>query len=427
MMLIEEFSFGNYRSFKEIQTLRMHAAKIVSGNKALDTRNVIPVNDKTKLLKSKVIYGANASGKSNVLRALFVFVGFIRFNLRENSLMVMESFRYSTETLNEPCYFQMIFYIDGVKYRYGFEVSTQRVHTEWLFLTHNVREVPIFIRNGQEIEEISQKYLPKGYEISKMKNKMFTEKVLFLSLVENFGDKLAEEVVHNISSISFFFSNEIYRSFDDILYEKLKEKDFLSNAIRFLKYADIGLDNVEILKPPAVIDEETEEKGTLYSVHKVYDENLKKVSSIHSVFEHTESDGTKQMFRLSPFLSNSLAKGIPLFIDEFGSQLHPLLTKKIFSMYNTDENRQSQIVVTSHSTELMSSDLLRKDQIDFVEKDRYSRSYLYTLVEIKGVRNNASFESDYFKGKYGAVPFLGNWGELEKICDKTAEEHDKEE
>ncbi|MFV8326627.1 AAA family ATPase [Flavobacterium sp. ZS1P14] len=113
-----------------------------------------------------------------------------------------------------------------------------------------------------------------------------------------------------------------------------------------------------------------------------------------------ESEGTRKMFELSPFIYDSLKEGTTLVIDEFDSR------------FNSSQNKNSQLIFTTHDTNLLSSELLRRDQIDFVEKDKYGASHLYTLVEIKGIRNNASFEKDYIQGKYGAIPFLGNFSNL---------------
>ena len=129
-------------------------------------------------------------------------------------------------------------------------------------------------------------------------------------------------------------------------------------------------------------------------------------------FSMQESEGTRKMFELSPFIYKSLKENTPLIIDEFDSRFHPLLTKKIVELYNSAENKSAQLIFTTHDTNLLSSELLRRDQIDFVEKDKYGASHLYTLVEIKGVRNDASFEKDYIQGKYGAIPFLGDFTNL---------------
>ena len=423
-MLIEEFSFGNFRSFKDIQTLRMSAAKIKSSNKKLDTQNVLSVNDKTKLLKSKVIYGANASGKSNVIKAFLYFRHLICACTKdEQSLVVMSSFKYSIETENNPCFFQLIFHFNGKKYRYGFEVSDQQICNEWLYMTHDIREIPVFIREGQKISKISKMHMPKAYEISNLKTKLFTEKVLFLSLVETFGDKLAENLLDAISSVLICTPDTGILT---IAVESLKNnKKLIPDVINFLKYADTNINNIKLAEIKNDTDPSNGDDTIVISIHPKYNENLEEVSSANMLFDYAESEGTKQMFALSPLIIEALNNGQPIIIDEFGSQLHPLLTKKIFSLFNSENNNSSQIIAATHTTELMSSDLLRKDQIDFVEKDTYGRSYLYTLVEIKGIRNTASFEDDYFKGKYGAIPFLGNWEELEKICNKTTETQDE--
>jgi len=415
-MFIEEFSFGNFKSFKDIQTLRMTAAKIKSKNKTLDIQNVLTAND-TQLLKSKVIYGANASGKSNAVQALVHFIGIIGTCLRKEGALeyFISPFMYSTETENEPSYFQLNFHIENKKYRYGFEASQEKINCEWLYMTHNVREVPVFLRENQNIIEISKTHLPKGYEISKLKTKLLTEKVLFLSLIESFEDKLAETILKNIFSISVCGNQYM-----DILFEDyLKNKNDVSEITDFIKLMDTGINDMILAKTKA--EKSDKEETVLLSSHKKYNESMEEVAPVYTDFNAVESDGTRQMLFLSPVILKALKMGAPVIIDEFGSQLHSLLAKEIISLFNSTKNNKSQIIVATHTTELMSPDLLRKDQIDFVEKDIYGRSYLYTLVEIKGIRNTASFEKDYLKGKYSAIPFLGNHDELEKICNETIE------
>jgi AAA15 family ATPase/GTPase len=416
-MFIEEFSFGNFRSFKDVQTLRLSAAKITSKNKSLDTNNVLTINNKTRLLKSKVIYGANASGKSNVIRALNYFKLFIQDNIKGDDFFeFMEPFAYSTETEHEPCFFQLIFHIENVRYRYGFEATKNEIHSEWLYLTNNVREIPVFIRDKQQIIEVSKKYLDKGYEIAQMKAKLFTEKRLFLSLIETFGDMLAEILVTNINNI-LIITADYYKYADENLSLFMKVQGKTNAIVDLLKLADIGIKELNL---HTIKEENNNDSDILTTSHSIYNEKLEEIGMHENRFEHIESDGTKQLLYFSPFIIASITGGFPLIIDEFGSELHPMLTKKIFQLYN-NEKVTSQLIVSTHTTELMSSDLLRRDQIDFVEKDKYGRSYLYTLAELKGVRSNTNFESDYFQGKYGAIPFLGNLEEFAKIYDESIE------
>jgi AAA15 family ATPase/GTPase len=275
--------------------------------------------------------------------------------------------------------------------------------------------VPVFLREKQNIIKISKTHLPKGYEISKMKNKLLTEKILFLRLIASFEDKLAETLLKNILSISVYTGYPL----DVIVEDYLKNKNNATEIANFLQLMDTGIDAIILANVKS--ENYNKEKTVILSSHKRYNECMEEIEPILTFFDDVESEGTKQMLGISPFIFSALKKGAPIIIDEFGSQFHPLLAKEIISLFNSAKNNKSQIIVATHTTELMSSDLLRKDQIDFVEKDVYGRSYLYTLVEIKGIRNTTSFENDYFKGKYGAIPFLGNRDELEKICNETNE------
>jgi len=122
--MIEEFSFGNFWSFKDIQTLNMTAASIKSANPDLDTNNIIPVNDHVAVLKSKAIYGANASGKSNIVKALVTFIRIISDSVKDDTILsLIDPFALSTESVKQPSFFQLVFRMDGTRYRYGFEAN----------------------------------------------------------------------------------------------------------------------------------------------------------------------------------------------------------------------------------------------------------------------------------------------------------------
>jgi len=189
----------------------------------------------------------------------------------------------------------------------------------------------------------------------------------------------------------------------------------------FLQYADIGIEDLETIEIspddlPETIDDDMQKtlkkKKVVVSSRTIYDGTLKESGIARFSLGGHESEGTTKMFELSPLIYRSLKEGRTLIIDEFDSRFHPLLTRKIVELYNSPQNKDAQLIFVTHDTNLLSSDLLRRDQIDFVEKDKYGVSHLYTLVEIKGVRNNASFEKDYIQGKYGAIPFLGNFSLL---------------
>lgn len=421
--MIEEFSFGNSLSFKDIQTLNMTAAKIKSHNSLLDKQNVIPIRKDLSLLKSKAIYGANASGKSNVIRGLVTFIRIIKDSVKdEKSLGLIDSFKLSTETIEAPSFFQLVFRIDNVKYRYGFEADEKTIKSEWLFSTPNIREQSLFIRENDKILEINQKNFEEGFKfISLLEDssdgEIFRSNSLFLSSLASFGfGKLSKKIIKEIGSISIISGlghRGMYGLAGDSLNDSLKKKFVLN----FLEKADIGIQDLEAIEItnedlPESFEEEFKKGKVVISSRDVYNKNLEKEGKANFLFGMQESEGTRKMFELSPFIYRSLKEGTTLVIDEFDSRFHPLLTKKIVELYNSDQNIKSQIIFTTHDTNLLSSELLRRDQIDFVEKDKYGASHLYTLIEIKGIRNNASFEKDYIQGKYGAIPYLGNFSNL---------------
>ena len=125
-----------------------------------------------------------------------------------------------------------------------------------------------------------------------------------------------------------------------------------------------------------------------------------------------ESEGSKKMFEISPLLSKALNEKRILVMDEFDARFHPLLTKKIVELFNSHANKGSQLIFVTHDTNLLNAKLLRRDQICFVEKDKYGASHVYSLVDFKGIRNDASFEKDYVAGRYGAIPFLGDFSSI---------------
>jgi uncharacterized protein len=437
--MIEEFSFGNFRSFKDIQTLNMTAAKIKSSNPKLDIDNLITINDKLSLLKSKAIYGANASGKSNVVRALVAFLTIIRDSVKDEKILsLIDSFKLSTETENGPTFFQLIFRENDIRYRYGFEADNKEIKSEWLFATPNLREQTLFIRENQKIIKIDKTHYSEGVKYIKLldgdsdknevseddySNSIFRPNSLLLQSVALAGfGKLSRSLLNSISSINVINGLGSEGMFDYAAtgLDYFETKKFMVN---FLKYADVGIEDLDIADIPLdklpnrhdVInkDKEEENNGKAVVSKKIkYNSNLERAGRQIFSMKGFESEGTIKMFELSPFIFYTLEYGHTLVIDEFDARFHPLITKKIVDLFNSVNNKKAQLIFITHDTNLLSADILRKDQIEFVEKDKFGASHLYSLLQFKGIRNNASFEKDYIQGKYGAIPFLGNFNKL---------------
>jgi AAA15 family ATPase/GTPase len=432
-MRIQEFSFGNFRSFKDIQTLNLSTAKIKSKYSEIDTNNVIQGdnNDNISFLKSKAIYGANASGKSNIIKAFVSFIRIIKTSVKDEKVLnYIDSFKLSTETEEEPSFFQIIFWHKEIKYRYGFEADDENIYAEWLYAKPNDRELPYFIRDNQEIIELDKTNYNEGNKLMSLldddseENDIFRNNSLFLSTIATFGfGKLSKQLIDSLGSI-FIVSGLGHQGMSRYAGEAIGDENKKKYILDFLKYGDIGIEDVNSIEVSSddlpedtnddikkVFDNKKKRK-LLISTRKKYNENLESNDVELFSFGMHESEGTKKMFELSPFIYDALKENRPIIIDEFDARFHPLLTKKILELFNSKENTGSQLIFTTHDTNLLSSDLLRRDQIEFVEKDKYGASHLYSLVKFKGIRNTASFEKDYIQGKYGAIPFLGDFSKL---------------
>jgi AAA15 family ATPase/GTPase len=177
--------------------------------------------------------------------------------------------------------------------------------------------------------------------------------------------------------------------------------------VEMLKLADVGID--DITREELGTEGSHEKDYAAVTLHKRFNKAGKPVEQVPFFMLTEESEGTQKMFGISPAILNSLEQGKVLIIDEFDARLHPLLSRKIVELYNSTSNKNAQLIFATHDTNLLTAHMLRRDQVCFVEKDKQGASHFYSLADFKGVRNDASFEKDYIAGKYGAIPFLGDF------------------
>jgi AAA15 family ATPase/GTPase len=428
-MLIE-FSVGNFLSFREPQTLSMVASSIK--DKGIDENdNVFSVPGiKNKFLKSAVIYGANASGKSNFIEAFSFFKAFILNSSKEtqaNQAIEVERYKLSTETEEAPSFFEIIFNYKDIQYRYGFEVDNQKINSEWFYHKPKTKEIEYFYRKEQEFD------LHEKFSVGKTlcDNKMVRNNALLLSVAAQFNDFIPMEVIswlYNFNSISGL-KDESYQEYTLNL---LQQENYKERILNFTKVADLGIDDLKLIQQE-ITDvnfnkNHTQEQkdvllkalkakkiSNLMSFHQKYDKSMQPVDLVPFYFQESESAGTIKYFSLAGPLLDTLDNGKVLMIDELDSKLHPLLTEKIISLFNSHitNPKNAQLIFTTHDTNLLSAKLFRRDQVWFTEKDRYGASNVFSLVKYK-VRNDASFEKDYLLGKYGGIPILKDFSKLFK-------------
>ena len=419
------FSVGNYKSFKETVTLSMVASSITEEDKELNENNVFPINDKLSLLKSAAIYGANASGKSNLVAAINFMKWFVLNSSKETQVsdaIDIEAFRLSTETEKEPSFFEIVFLLEDKTFRYGFEVNAREVVSEWLFQADDTEEKMLFER---DFDNYILDDFPEGQGISDKTR----SNALFLSVVAQFNGKISGKIL-----LWFSKTLQVISGLQDTQYRKETLESFENaghrhDIIEFIKKLDLGILDIIRVKTSVVfsIPDNTAKYGgsysnlypnseiqtTVYTFHPKYDADGKQTSMELFDMEKHESEGTNKLFALAGILLDTLRTGKILLIDELDARLHPLITRELICLFNSNETNphNAQLIFTTHDTNLLSSKTFRKDQIWFTEKHNKGATDLYSLVEYK-VGKNASFERDYMIGKYGAIPFLGNFKEL---------------
>jgi uncharacterized protein len=420
-MLIE-FSVGNYRSFKEKVTFSMVAANLVSQDKDLDTNNVFAVDKELSLVKSAAIYGANASGKSNLAKALQFMKWFMVNSSKETQsteAIGVERFRLSTETDNQPSFFEIVFLLDGQQHRYGFTADREKVVSEWLYYVPKTRETKLFDRQEDKFD-IAKVYKADGIAAKTRNN------ALFLSVSAQFNVDKSETILNLIT-----YQINLVSGLDDVgllayTINCLLEKENHDEIIKLVKRLDLGIAEVEVhqLDPRDILRFDDVPEAMQHELKKMLvksNTKLNSISTMHQKFDRNgeqvlleefdlsseESDGTQKIFALASLIVNTLKHSKILIIDEFDARLHPLMSRSIVELFNSNETNphNAQLIVMTHDTNLLSNKIFRRDQIWFTEKDRYGATALYSLAEYK-VRNDASFGSDYIKGKYGAIPYI---------------------
>lgn len=430
--MLVEFSIGNFWSFKEVQTFQMQAAKIVSKNKKLDENNVIPVNDKRSLLKSKAVFGANASGKSNLVRAFFAMLEIVEKCLSDQEILRHQiiSFYLDEETESAPSFFQMVFILDEIEFRYGFQANKEKFFSEWLFgrpinAAGKVRERKYFTREGMEVE-INETLFKEGKTFIHTPTRLYRENSLLLSVVAAFNGLLAKKIVDYLN-FNFGIISGIRDVGMETVLNYLHDPGFKDKLNSFIKGVDPTIQKIEQIELDLnnlIANDEYKSSIQHYmkqtgkkpgSIVVFRKKNGEKGESVPILLPTQEAEGTKKLVALSPSLFQALEKGSTLIIDEFDARLHPKLSRKIVELFHSKRTNpnNAQLIFITHDSNFLDAKLLRRDQIAFVQKHREGYTSLFSLVEFKGIRNDASFEKDYLSGKYDAIP--NNLNALEEM------------
>ena len=415
--MLLQFYFSNYRSFEGEGILDMRA----SGSNELSSHIRNSLNE--KILPVTAIYGANASGKSSVFEA-FQFMtwcvleslSFSDDNKKNPYKLKVDSFKFS-DSRDKPSEFE-INYIDkkGKKelyYNYGFKIDNSGILEEYLAFNtktgvkRNEDYTYVFKRerNHKLYLDSSIEKFRENLEIS------LKDKTLLVSLGAKLNiDDFIRVRTWFINAEVINFSNSLYGIFlENTLPDNIIESEKVrKNLVSFINSFDDSIIDIEVEKISA-IDESDSDNYRVFTVHK-----SDKETSTARISMNEESSGTKKMFSLYQTLLDVLEKGTVFFADELDIKLHPLLMRNILLTFTDKEKNpnNAQLIFTTHNTIYMDMDLLRRDEIWFVEKDN-GVSNLYSLDDItneKGekVRKDSNYEKHYLLGNYGAIPNLKN-------------------
>lgn len=422
--MLLNFTFQNFRSFRDEKTLSMEAGSIKELNESVIQEG------NYRLLPTAVLYGANSSGKSNVLMALTtmrgVLLGSVRLNPKDE--LNFQPFKLDLVSANSPTSFEIQFLQDDARYRYGFEYDKTHISKEWLYeKCVGQREYNLFLRVEDEFE-VSKNRFPEGLgkESATPSNRLFVSLVAqlngsksmrildwfkrcnYLSGInsqgyEGFTLKMFSEHLDGCKeALDFFHHTQL--GFEDLLVtEKLLTDDLFADKIHLPDALRLKL--MEELKDKKIMEAKT--------THHIYNE-AGEVSGLETFDkDDMESEGTKKMIEMAGPIFDTLKSGKLLIVDELDAKLHPLLTRRILQLFMDPEVNihGAQLIFTTHDTHLLNLNFLRRDQIWFTEKDKTESSDLYSLTEFKDhngakIRNDRSLQKDYMNGRYGAIPFL---------------------
>jgi AAA15 family ATPase/GTPase len=419
-MLIE-FNVQNFRSIKEEATLSL----VASPNKSLDNNLIdTDVLKKDNLLRSAVIYGANASGKSNLILAFYSLKDLVMNSHRfqKGNEIDYSPFKLDKKYLSKPSKFEVVFIRNDIKYIYGVSFTNEKIIDEYLYYYPKGRKALIFDRKDTNnyrfaIDKKEQKFI----------SKKTLDNVLYLSNSTQLNYKKTSEAFDWFKdTLRVIRATGHHRLTNFTIQSSNKDKKITKFVLKALAEADLGINGFSASFEKILIDElpialqkrfkdmvsnneVNLEKRIIKTVHKVLDENGNEIYTEFD-FDEEESEGTKRLFALIGPWIDTLNNGRVMIVDELDTKLHHLLNVFLIKLFHdpTQNKNNAQLIFTTHNTNLLDPDLFRRDQIWFTEKNPSDGSTdLYSLLEYSP-RKDRDIQKGYLAGRYGAIPFIGD-------------------
>ena len=404
-MLIN-FSTANFRSIRnrcDFSLKRHGQPQILPENLFLSS------SLKSQVLKTAILYGANASGKSNFVRALCAMRTIVLQKGVESNIckQLLEPFRLSTETQTQPTFFEIGICTNGRQYQYGFTCTQSRIETEWLYAKKQ-RMTLMFAREGDKFVDSS----PDFKELSAWKNILkktaltLPADALFLPTAAGmFAGNICEAIHNWFNNDLAILSTETYHQYLPYTLKSMDNPVFAEKISRLISKADFGIDSLQadITKLETTTNDVQSMQAIIHTKHVIDGQAYK-----FDLFNN-ESAGTKKVFSISAPLIDVLQHGKTLIIDELDASLHPLLVCQLIELFHKGNSTNAQMIATVHSPSILTETAFRRDQVWFVNKEKDGGTILSSLADFTGIRGNfARIVKDYLHGCFGGVPYIKN-------------------
>ena len=419
-MLIE-FRVKNFRSIREEQCLSLVASKDKDHCTTHLASTGIP--GIPHLVKSAVLYGANASGKSNIINALLFMKGVV---MNSSTSLEGQKFNYShfkldAEFSKQPSEFEVTFVNQGVRYQYGFSLLPDRVAEEWLLVYKSAKPQAWFSRSidhhtGKDRYNFSTHLTGQR----KVWQESTRTNVLFLSKAVDLNSE-------QLRPIFLWFAENLmiipvgHQPINDFSVEYAQTEEGKNELLKFLINADLSISNLsfekkKLKKVDLHFGVGKEPSQQLTDVEVSFPKFLHQAEKGVAEFEfQDESTGTQKFFAFAGPILNVMKHGSTLVVDELDGSLHTFLVRLLIKYFHSSDINMlgSQLIFSTHDTALLDTSIFRRDQIWFVEKDRAQATKLYPLTQFSP-RKNEALERGYLMGRYGAIPFFSNSELLER-------------
>ncbi len=383
------FSTKNFRSIREEACLSLVAGSGKEHDATHVFRPTLPPGIKPmRLLRSAALYGPNAGGKSNLIKALRTMQRIVLHSNKDMDNLPVVPFRFSEQTADAPSMFEVVILVDGVRYQYGFSATQKQIHAEWLFAFPKGRAQTWFRRElNTDIDESEYTFGANLIGNKEIWKDLTRSNALFLSTAVQLNSQKFLPVYQWFSDKLHICKEGWSREFS----VKCCQDDRKNKILDFLKAADFAISDIYA------------DEIELKTLHQSDSENIE-------IDFSDESGGTQKMFCLAGPWIDALDKGRVLFIDELQTNLHPALVRFLVNLFHSEVKNQpdAQLVFSTHETNILNQDIFRRDQIWFCERSDTQGTRLFPLTDFSPRKKTENLEQAYLSGRYGALPYVRN-------------------